>query len=291
MTRVKRTCIAQRRLLFSWTALLCALLAVTSPTSATEPDAKPSTSLEIRGTGAMGSLVRAMAEQYMTDHPEATVTVETCGAFQAIKALIIGTCEMAMGTDEVPEQLEKLAKERGVKLKRTDVYSDALVVLAHPGNPVSNLSLKQLRDVFRGAILNWQEIGGEDAPIEVFTHSSTSAAYEEFKRRVLGNDAVMTPKATNVSGRELKEKLHAHAIAYAGIVQLTRIGTAAKAVTVDGVAASSATVADGTYPIVRRMSLYQRVPTNVLADRLTEYFFSPTKGQKAILAAGNVPVK
>jgi phosphate transport system substrate-binding protein len=275
----------------SCAALLWALLAVTSSTSAAEPESKPSTSLEIRGSGAMGSLARAMAEQYMTDHPEATVTVETCGAFQALKSLIIGTCEMAMGTDEVPEQLEKLAKDRGVRLKRTDVYSDALVVLVRPGNPVSNLSLKQLRDIFRGAILNWQEVGGDDAPIEVFTHSSTSAAYEVFKRRVLGNEAVMTPKATNVSGRELKEKLNAHAIAYAGIIQLTRIGADAQALTVDGVAASSATIADGTYPIVRRMSLYQRVPTNVLADRLTEYFFSPTKGRKAILAAGNVPVK
>jgi len=275
----------------SWPALLCALAAVSSPTFASEPEAKPSTSLEIRGSGAMGSLVRAMAEQYMTDHPEATVTVETCGASQAIKSLIIGTCDMAMGTDEVPEQLEKLAKDRGVRLKRTDVYNDALVVLVHRGNPVSNVSLKQLRDIFRGAILNWQEVGGADAPIEVFTHSSTSAAYEVFKRRVLGNEAVMTPKAITVSGRELKEKLHAHAIAFAGIIQLTRIGADAKAVTVDGVAASSATVADGTYPIVRRMSLYQRVPTNVLADRLTEYCFSPTKGHKAILAAGNVPVK
>jgi phosphate transport system substrate-binding protein len=69
----------------------------------------------------------------------------------------------------------------------------------------------------------------------------------------------MTPRATTATFREMKEMLSAHASVYAGLSRLPKIE--AKGLTVDGLAATVATVADGTFPIVRRMSLYQREPT------------------------------
>jgi hypothetical protein len=98
----------------------------------------------------------------------------------------------------------------------------------------------------------------------------------------------MTQKATTITFREMKEKLHAHAIGYAGLSQLAKLE--AKDLTIDGIAATAAHVADGRYPLVRRMSLYQREPTLPLADDVTAYFRSPAKGHKLIVAAGNVPV-
>ena len=254
-----------------------------------DKDQPISASLEIRGSGAMGQLARGMAELFMADHPDIVVTVQNCGANQALKSLIIGTCDMAMGTDEVPEEMAKLATDRGVKLKRTDVYRDALAVIVHADNPVANLTLKQLRDIFRGAVTNWSAVGGADAPIEVLTPTATSAAYEVFKRRVLGVEAVMSPKATLVTGKQMKESLKENAIAFVSIAQMTK--NAFKGLSIEGVPPSSETVKTGKYPIVREMSLYQREPASPLVDQVVEYFLAPDKGQKQILAAGNVPVK
>ena len=259
-----------------------------SPDSRAEIDAQSANSLEIRGSGAMGQLARALAEQYMTDHPDSIVTVQTCGSFQGLKSLIVGTAQVAMATDEVPEELAKLALDRDVQLKRTDIYRDALAVVVHASNPVTNLTSRQLRDIFRGVVVNWQEVGGDDAPIEVLVPTSTSATYEVFKRRVLGDDAVMTPKATLLNYKQLKETLHEHSIAYAGLSQKVKLGL--QGVTIDGVEPSAQTVASGKYPIVRKMSLYQRVPSTDLGDKVVQYFLAPERGRKLIVEAGNVPV-
>lgn len=321
-------------------AVLFALVAATGlvgawlPVGHAEVDAQPSPhSLEIRGSGAMGGLARAMAEKYMADHAETVVTVQTCGATQALKSLIIGTSGLAMGTDEVPEELSKLAADLKVELKRTDVYRDALVVVVHPSNPVRDLSLKQVRDIFRGTVTRWSEVGGPDAEIEVFSLQATSATYEVFKRQVLGADAVMTPKATLVTGKQLREGgIKPLAVGYVGLSQWVRLNKpgAAKAerekkerleegITVDctspppgadaaadpnaqalifqgvsigGVCPSTRSVMDGTYPIVRRMSLYQRVDgPRPLTDAVVGYFMDETKGQLHVAKDGNVPMK
>jgi phosphate transport system substrate-binding protein len=275
--------------------LACALacgwsaLSVKDAGGAPPPVPRPASSLELRGSGAMGLLARALAESYMAEHPDVVVTVETSGAYQGLKGLIIGTCDVAMGTDEIPEELVKLARDRGVTLKRTLVYSDALAAVVHPENKVQDLTREQLRDLFRGAVTNWKEVGGDDAPVEILTLNPTSAAYEVFKRRVLGDDAVMTPKATLVNLREMKEKLGTHAIGYLGLGQLGRLE--ARALTIGGVAGTPATVESSAYPIVRHMALYQREPVLPLADSVIATFLSPAKGQKLILDAGNVPVK
>jgi phosphate transport system substrate-binding protein len=195
---------------------------------------------------------------------------------------------MAMGTDEVPEELEKLADDLGVKLQRTDVYKDALAVVVHAQHPVKNFTLKQLRDIFKGAVANWKDVGGADAPIVVWSLPATSATYEVFKRRVLGPDAVLTPRATIVTGKQVQEGLPENAVTYVGESQVARWNLTP--VAVNGVLPSARTVADGTYPIVRHMSLYQRVPGTPLGAELIETFRAPDKGRRLIVEAGNVPV-
>jgi phosphate transport system substrate-binding protein len=246
-------------------------------------------SLEIRGSGAMGSLARAVAEQYMADHKDAVVTIQTSGSHQGLKSLIVGTSALAMATDEVPEELEKLAKERGVELLRTDVYRDALAVVVHPQNPVKHLTLKQLHDLFKGTITNWTELGGPDAPILVWTLATTSATFEVFKRVVLGPDAVMSPKSVTVKGKQIQDGLPENGITYVGLSQVAKWNLTP--VAIGGVVPSAKTVSDGSYPIVRRMALYQRAPGAPLAQSVIDAFLAPDKGRKLIVEAGNVPIE
>ncbi|NUP05549.1 MAG: phosphate ABC transporter substrate-binding protein [Polyangiaceae bacterium] len=90
------------------------------------------------------------------------IEIEDGGATRGIRdvsagsAHMGGSCRTAL---DIPE-------ERGVKL--IPIAWDALVVVVHPTNPVSDISLEQLRDVLEGSITNWKDLGGSDAPLDLF---------------------------------------------------------------------------------------------------------------------------
>ena len=140
---------------------LVALLALT-PTFALADVALPeSDHVEIRGAPAMAAVAQLVAERYMQDHHDAIVTVSGGGSRRGLKSLVVGTAQLAMATDVIPEDIEKLARDAKVKLRGRPVYSDAVAVVVHPKNPITNLSMHDLRDIFRGKLVHWKEVGRE----------------------------------------------------------------------------------------------------------------------------------
>jgi len=246
-----------------------------------------SESIEIRGSGSVLSLAQRVAEAYMHDQPKAIVVVSSGGNRRGLKSLILGTCEMAMAATEVPPDLEKLAQDRKIELVSTEIYRDAVVAVVDPRNPIKDLSMKQLRDVFRGATTNWNELGGRDAPIVVTTHEPTSVTFEIFKKVVLGDDAVITPKALVTHHDDFEKSITEDAIGYTGFHD----AGALKRLTLGGVAASVGTIASGHYPIRRTLRLYQRKPETAIGKALLGYFLAPDKGQAFVRLMGDVPVK
>ena len=247
-------------------------------------------SVELRGSGAVVPLARAMAERIMADRPGSVVAVSSGGIRRGLKSVIVGTAEIAMAHDRIPEDLQKLAQDRGIKLKKIEVFWDALVPVVHPKNKISGLTLKQLRDIYRGAITNWHDVGGKDAEITVLTHPSTTSMYETFKTSVMGDDAVIIPTATLVAYHELEATFEsdADAIAYVGHSQVAKLKV--KSLAINGVVASPATVQAGSYPIRRVTALYTREPTSPMANKVIEYFLAPDKGQAFVRAQGDTPV-
>jgi phosphate transport system substrate-binding protein len=215
------------------------------------------------------------------------VLVTGGGSVRGLKSLVVGTADLAMATNIVPEDLEKVIKDRKLKLTRHDVYRDAVVPVVHPSNPIADLPMGKLRDIFRGAIANWKEVGGKDAPIAVVSQPGTSGTFETFKREVLGEDAVVTPKAKVVGPKELEKTVVENAIGYIGLHQVGGL----KALTVNGVAANAESIAAGRYPIRRQLSLYQRDPGDAVVSSFVAYFLAPDKGQAVVRALGDVPMK
>jgi phosphate transport system substrate-binding protein len=217
-------------------------------------------SIQIRGSGAVIPLARRVAESYMTDHPNTIVAVSSGGNRRGIKSLIMGTCE---------------------------IFRDAVVTVVHPSNPVRDLSMHQLHEVFRGAITNWKELGGKDAPIVVVNQDPDSGTFDIFKKAVLGNDAVITPKAIVASDDEFIEHVTEDAIAYTGEHDMKEL----KVLSIGGIHATVRTIASGQYPIRRTLRLYQRKPITPLGKALLDYFLALDKGQAFVRELGDVPVK
>jgi phosphate transport system substrate-binding protein len=276
-----------------WAACLLALVgALASSFAASDGQADSSgkaarASLEIRGSGAALPLAQKVAEAYMADHPDAAVVVASGGNRRGLKSLIVGTCDMAVSSIDLPADLKKLAADTKVEIVSADVYRDAVVVVTHPHNPIKDLSLGQLRDVFRGAVTNWSEIGGRDAPIVVTTTAPTAATFEIFKKAVLGDDAVITPRAHVTSGRDLEKDIGEDAIGYTTL----RGARALQVLTVGGFVANADTIASGRYPIRRTVRVFQRKPETAIGKAVLEYFLAPDKGQAFVRALGDVAVR
>lgn len=244
-------------------------------------------SIQIRGSGSVLPLAQWVAEAYMTDHPNTNVVVSSGGNRRGIKSLILGTCDMAMVATEIPPDLERLASEQKVELVGDAIYRDAVVVVVHPSNQVRDISMQQLRDVFRGVITNWKELGGKDTPIAVVTHAPSTGTFDIFKKAVLGSDAVITPKAVEAPHREFIQSITEDAIGYTGEHDMKEL----KILSVSGIHANARTIASGQYPICRTLRLYQRRPVTPLGTAVLNYFLAPDKGQAFVRSLGDVPVK
>ncbi len=264
-------------------ALIALLVAIGAPARAQVVMETGVDRLELRGAGNIMAALEELAETFMTEHPKETIILGKASAERGLKALISGVTEMAMAVDEMPDDMTRLAVTHNVKLIKTCIFVDGVVPVVAESNPVTNLTLKQLRDIFRGEIKNWKEVGGADAKIDVISHDRASGAYEIFKAKVLGDDAVVTPEATIPPG-DLAAAMTPNSISYTGMNAVGKL----REVTVNGVAGSIKTVKSGEYPIIRASCLYQRSPGSALGNSFIDFIFTPA-GQAALVAHHTVP--
>jgi phosphate transport system substrate-binding protein len=134
----------------------------------------------------------------------------------------------------------------------TPVAFDALVMVTHPSNSVPNLTVKQLHDIYLGKITNWRDVGGKDAPINLYAVASPGDGVEYSLRRLIfgrGNQPVAAPRLyVNTAKLEEAVTLDPNAL---GVTTLSGVMGNAKVrmISIEGVAPSVSTVSDGSYQL------------------------------------------
>jgi phosphate transport system substrate-binding protein len=134
----------------------------------------------------------------------------------------------------------------------TPVAFDALVMITHPSNSIPNLTPKQLHDIYVGKITNWRDVGGKDAPIDLYAVASPGDGVEYSLRRLLfghGNQPVAAPRLyVNTAKLEEAVTLDPNAL---GVTTLSAVASNSKVrmISVDGVHPSLSTVTDGSYAL------------------------------------------
>ena len=99
-----------------------------------------------------------------------------------------GTMDIANASRELKPKEYKKASELGITPKEYRVALDGIAVIVHPDNPLDELTVEQLRNLFIGKIVNWKELGGDDSPITLYGRENSSGTYEFFKGKILGKD-------------------------------------------------------------------------------------------------------
>ena len=248
----------------------------------------------IKGSDTVLPVAQQTAERFMNQHPDTRVTVTGGGTGVGISALLDNTTDIAMASRPIKFSEKMKIKSAGEDVAEIVVAYDALAVVAHPSNPVKQLTRQQLEDIFRGKITNWKQVGGDDRKIVVYSRETSSGTYEFFKESVLKNkNYIASSLSMPATGAIIQSVSQTKgAIGYVGLAYVSpRVKTLS--VSYDGKHYAAPTVENATnktYPIVRPLYYYYNVKKKAEIDPLVQYILSPD-GQDIIKKSGYIPVK
>jgi phosphate transport system substrate-binding protein len=258
--------------------------------SASSPQSPPLDKITIRGSNTVGEeLAPRLIVAYKTEHPTAEFDLESKGTAYGMGALMGGFCDMA-GASRLPlkEELE-VARFRNVELNDYVIGSYSVAVVVNAANPVGNLTREQVRDIFTGAVRNWKDVGGPDAPIHLYLRDPISGTFIGFKELAMENKPYASEENlfTNYTGIVEAVARDVSGIGYSGFNLASRPG--AKAVAIDGVAPTVDAVKQGKYPYIRTLHLYTNKTTERPAALDFIRFILSPRGQEVIAQLGYVP--
>lgn len=245
--------------------------------------------LQIDGSTTVGPIGDAFAEVFIKEK-DCSVTVKKTGSGDGVAALIDGRCDVAMSSRFLkPEEFEKAVAAKVYPVAHT-VAMDGVCIIVHPSNPVKELTLAQVADIYMGKIKNWKELGGSDTPIVAISRDTSSGTYEVFHEKVMKKqnmDASVEYVNANPQGHA-RVKTTPGAIAYVG---LGFVDNAVKALKIDGVTPSRKTIAQGTYPVSRPLFLFTNgFPKLGSVVHAFCIYHLTEEGQAIVEAKGFIPV-
>jgi len=217
--------------------------------------------ITVKGSDTLVILAQKWAETYMRSHSDVKIQVTGGGSGVGLAALQNGATDIADASRAIKsKESEAYVVKYDHAPREYKVAVDGLSVYVNKENSVTELDLGQLAGIFTGKITNWKDVGGNDAPITVYSRENSSGTYEFFKEHVLkGKDFAATAQTMPGTAALLQEiEKDKNGIGYGGAAY----GAGARALGVKKDAAApavyptEATVMDGTYPIWRYLYNY-----------------------------------
>ena len=236
-------------------AAVCALLAASlagcgssNASTSGSASAQGSTSalsgtISTNGSTSMEKVIGTLSEAFMGDNSGVTITYDATGSGTGIESAKNKSCDVGLSS--------RALKDSETGLKSITVALDGIAIIVNADSGVSNLSLQQISDIFTGKITNWSEIGGSDLEISCIGRESGSGTRDGFESITGTKDSCKLDQELTSTGAVITAVSSSkNAIGYASLSSVEG-KTGVKAVTVDGVACSEATVLDGSYKIQR----------------------------------------
>jgi phosphate transport system substrate-binding protein len=245
--------------------------------------------LRIDGSTTVLPIAQKAAEAYMKEHPQVAISVSGGGSGNGIKAIIDGTTDIADSSRFIKDGEVKQAIEKGTYPVPFAVAYDCIVPVVHPSNPVKNLTVDQLRLIYKGEIDNWKGVGGPDLKIVVISRDTSSGTYEVWEEKVMNKERVSPAALLQASSGAVAQAVAGNkfAVGYLGIGYLN---DKVKALTVNDIAGNEETTLNGTFPISRPLFMFTRGWPTGDALNFVNYMMHPQKGQKWVKEAGFVPL-
>jgi phosphate transport system substrate-binding protein len=276
----------------------CAVL--TSSLSSQGSNTQSQTTIVNAGSDTMVNLALAWAEQYQQVQPGVSLSVSGGGSGTGIASLINGTTDLANASRKIKDEEFAQAESNGTEPIEFVVARDAIAVIVNKTNPIDQLSLEQISDIYSGKYNNWSELGGDDRPIVRVSRETNSGTHVYFLEEVLrlgqkDNKTLFSPDTLlllSSQGITSEVRDNPNAIGYDGLGYVT------PEVKVIGVARenqgpyimpSADSVNQGVYPIARDLYIYSAgQPGDVIREYLD--WIMSEGGQQIVIDNGFVPI-
>jgi phosphate transport system substrate-binding protein len=274
--------------------LLTIALCVTLVAAGSLPGRAQGRGITINGSDTMVLLGQRWAETYMKKNPGVTIQVTGGGSGVGIAALINGSTDIAESSRPMKDtEKDQVLQKRGAAAFELPVALDGLAVYVSEKNPLTELSIPQLKKIYTGVVKNWKDVGGLDERIILYGRENSSGTYVYFKENVLENADYYpttqtlpgTAAVINAVSKDIR------GIGYGGIAY----GKGVKALKVkkdDKSAAVEPTlenVQKNLYPISRFLYWYLAGQPKGQIAQLTSWVMTP-EGQSVINDVGYYPL-
>ena len=251
--------------------LLCTLTACGGNKNAVSTD----------GSTSMNKVIGALSEAFEAD-TGITVTYNATGSGAGIQAVQEGRCDIGLASRNLKNE------EKANGLEETILAYDGIAIIVNPANTVNDLDLETIAKIYTGEIKNWKEIGGKDAEIVLIGREAGSGTRDGFESITDTEDKCKYRQELTSTGDVITTVAsNPNAIGYAS---LASVKDTVKALNVDGVKPSEATIKDGSYVVQRPFVLVTK--TDVTLSESAQAFFNFITSEAAheiIIEAGVVP--
>ncbi len=234
------------------------------------------------GSTSMQKVIGALGEAFEGEYSGTTFTYNPTGSGSGITAVSEGRCDIGLSSRALKDE------EKAQGLEETVLAYDGIAIVVSPDNPVKELTIEQIADIYTGKVTNWKDVGGNDAGIVVIGREAGSGTRDGFESITNTKDSCKYRQELGSTGDVIATVAgNPGAIGYAS---LAAVKDTVKALAVNGVTPGEDTVKDGSYAVQRPFVLVTKKGTELsdAAKAFCDFALSASSGS-IISAAGAVP--
>lgn len=241
----------------------------------------------LRGSNTIGEeLAPRLIAEFKKEHPAVTFDFEFKGTTYGFGALLVDRCDIAAASRPASTNESELARSRGIELQDHVIGAYSVAVIVNAASPLANLTPEQVRDVFSGAVQNWKDVGGPDAPVHLYVRDPISGTHLGFRELAMEDKPYALGLNTCTNYAEIVHAVarDVNGIGYVSFDHTTKPGI--KPVTVGGIAPTAQTVTSAQYPYERVLRLYTSKGKESDVTRAFLDFVLSARGQEVVAQAG-----
>jgi len=245
--------------------------------------------IRIKGSDTMLFLTNFLAIEYMKKNPLISIYVEGGGTAIGIKALGEGSIDICTASRTLKgEEVKIIADNYRTVGMSTIIAKDALSIFVNLKNPVDNISLEDVKKIFKCVTKRWNQLGWDDKEITAVSRNPNSGTYLYFKEHILeGEDyceEVQIKPTTESIVKFISE--NNYSIGYGGIGYLT---DSVKSLKINGISPTEESVIEDVYPISRYLHFYTLKQPEGEIKKFIDWVIS-NEGQKVVRESGYIPI-
>jgi len=240
--------------------------------------------LRISGGTAHIPIMKDVAKTFMSENKNVKVVISGGGSGVGIKQVGAGIVDIGnSGRDLKKSEIEKY------NLVPYKIAIDGIAVVVNPSNRISDLTLEQVKEIFKGKVKNWKELGGVDAKINVYTRDRQSGTRKTFEKLALGKTKI-TSKALIVSSNGNMKVMVGQDRNAIGYLSVGYLDKSVKALKIDGIYPSLENIKSGKYKIQRYLYMITKKNPSDIASKFIDTVLSDY-GQSVVKKHNFIPVR